>query len=371
MVICLFIYKNIIEDVTIIKNVKYYDKIAFKCEKCNKSFETSKKNVLRRIRSGITELFCSNVCRKGNDEIIPNVECMHCHTIFYKKPSNIRRCPNHFCSTKCHKKYYNKLLDHGQEIDLECKWCGVTFIRNKSLAKRQKVHLCSYKCSSHYKESVSRKGKNRSKFELYTEERLIKDYPYLSFKFNDKTMIGRELDIFIETLDIAFEINGPYHYKPIKGFPALNKTICNDIRKICDCERNGISLHILDISNMRGATNSVFDEYYKDIKQIIDTALTNTPIDKTIVRSVFVPHSKRKRIVKPCPECSGDNETGNKYCSIKCTEARAAKRYPLGDTNVETIIAKFKELGCNYLQTGRYYGVSDNAIRKRIKSHLI
>lgn len=51
-----------------------------------------------------------------------------------------------------------------------------------------------------------------------------------------------------------------------------------------------------------------------------------------------------------------------KYCSYSCTNEDCKKFTP----SEEELINKFKELG-SYVQVGKFYGVSDNAIRKRCK----
>jgi hypothetical protein len=60
-------------------------------------------------------------------------------------------------------------------------------------------------------------GCRRSKLEKWLEEQLIKMYPNLEIHFNRKDTINSELDIFIPSLKLAFELNGIFHYEPIYG----------------------------------------------------------------------------------------------------------------------------------------------------------
>jgi len=42
-------------------------------------------------------------------------------------------------------------------------------------------------------------------------------YPDLVIHFNKKDAINSELDIYIPSLKLAFELNGIFHYEPIFG----------------------------------------------------------------------------------------------------------------------------------------------------------
>jgi hypothetical protein len=66
-------------------------------------------------------------------------------------------------------------------------------------------------------------GYNRSKLEIYLEQELIKLYSTLEIHFCRSDTIGSELDIYIPSLKLAFEINGIFHYKPIFGEDKLKK----------------------------------------------------------------------------------------------------------------------------------------------------
>lgn len=91
-------------------------------------------------------------------------------------------------------------------------------------------------------------GTRRSKLEIYLEEQLTILYPNLQIDYNKKDAIGSELDIYIPSLNLAFELNGIFHYEPIFGINKLNQTQINDQNKFKSCIENKIDLCIIDTS---------------------------------------------------------------------------------------------------------------------------
>jgi len=84
----------------------------------------------------------------------------------------------------------------------------------------------------------------RSKIELYIEDALIDLYPDLDIIFNDRVALGRkELDIYIPSLKLAFELNGGVHKATFfKGA----KIIKQDKLKLQLCNKLNIDLHVID-----------------------------------------------------------------------------------------------------------------------------
>ena len=82
--------------------------------------------------------------------------------------------------------------------------------------------------------------------------RLSEVYEGLEILYNDRIEagIGLELDIYIPSLSLAFELNGPAHYGPIYGPDALKKTQKRDETKRVACQEKGIKLLVMDVSAM-------------------------------------------------------------------------------------------------------------------------
>lgn len=81
------------------------------------------------------------------------------------------------------------------------------------------------------------------------------------------------------------------------------------------------------------------------------------------------PKSKKSIVLKHCLYCGKElkgHERRNKYCSVECyRENTKGKRPP-----VLELIKSFKQYK-SYVQVGKHYGVSDNAVRKWVKLYQI
>ena len=135
-------------------------------------------------------------------------------------------------------------------IPLKCEHCQKIYhiTKHKVLDPLRHNRFCSPSCSSIY-HNQHKVGYNRSKLEIYLEENLKKELPSLDIKFNDRISIGYELDIYIPSKQLAFEINGIFHYKPI--FKNFYRTIEIDQLKQKICQDKNIRLQILNISHLR------------------------------------------------------------------------------------------------------------------------
>jgi hypothetical protein len=131
--------------------------------------------------------------------------------------------------------------------------------------------FCSHSCNGIYNSQHKTTGNRRSKLETWLEDHLKIIYPKIEFKFNDRTGINAELDIYIPSLRLAFELNGIFHYEDIFG--QLERTINNDKRKFQACAENNISLCVIDTSKQKYWKEKSSEEFLNIIRTIIDKKL--------------------------------------------------------------------------------------------------
>lgn len=208
------------------KNAKINDSLPCKCKQCNNEFKLSKHNILRVLNPNTkrTGDFCSDACRRNARKTKKSVVCLNCNRVFEKLPNQIKKVKNNFCSLSCSATYNNK---------------------NKQ------------------------SGNRRSKLECYLESQLNLLYPNLNILYNNKEIIGSELDIYISNLNLAFELNGIFHYEPIYGINKLEKIKENDSNKFKKCIERNISFCIIDTSSQKYFKESTSQKYLEIIVNII------------------------------------------------------------------------------------------------------
>lgn len=194
--------------------------------------------------------------------------CPGCNTSFYKEVKyinqNIKRGCIPVCSRQCN---YIARSKRGK-VTISCKECNKVVV--KRVSAMSKNNFCSQSCSARYNNKNKKVGSRRSKLEIYIENQLSKIYPQLSIQYNNKKIIGSELDIYLPALRLAFELNGIYHYEPIHGIDKLQSIQTNDINKFQKCQELGISLCIINCSSMKHFKKLTADIFLNIIKNIID-----------------------------------------------------------------------------------------------------
>jgi len=189
------------------KLAKSTDWLSCKCYICEKPFKRMKKDITRAILGTRADIqTCSVKCRRQKFSTITIVNCANCKKSIKKHPRTIKKNKNVFCSRSCNATYNNK---------------------NKT------------------------SGNRRSKLEVWLENKLLNLYPNLIILFNHKEIIGSELDIYIPSLKLAFELNGVFHYEPIFGENKLNQIQNNDANKFQKCQEKSINLCIIDTSTLK------------------------------------------------------------------------------------------------------------------------
>lgn len=165
-----------------------------------------------------------------------------------------------------------------------CTQCNIIIEYDKFLTKSadRRTHLkigksynyfCTHSCAATYNNTHKTKGNRKSKLEFYLEKELPLLYPNLEFHFNRKDAINSELDVYIPSLKLAFELNGLFHYEPIFGENKLEQIQNNDKRKFQACLERNIELCIIDSSKLKYFKESNARPYLDIIVNIIKEKL--------------------------------------------------------------------------------------------------
>lgn len=209
-------------------------------------------------------------------DLIP-LECKNCHKIFYRAKNQIQVAlkgnSTHtydYCCLKCWQAKQKKT------VSVKCKNCGKIFESIPSKAKRGKNRFCTISCSTTYNNKNKTTGYRRSKLEKYLETQIEKYYPELKCSYNNKKVIGSELDFYFPTLQLAIELNGIFHYKPIYGAAKLQKIKANDLQKTIECKNKDITLFVIDAQSNDKLSEKEKAKYWKIVKDRILKSISDS-----------------------------------------------------------------------------------------------
>ncbi len=208
--------------------------------------------------------------RKSNEKI--PFECQKCKKTFKRNWNHVKWVLKHYpeCGyfNSCSRNCQYESMKTGKIFN--CKHCGKEVYRSKHDFNEKNNHFCSQSCACSYNNTHKSTGYRRSKLEIWIENKLTLLYPNLEIHFNKKEAISSELDIYIPSLKLAFELNGIFHYEPIFGQDKLNKIQNNDGRKFQACLERGIELCIIDTSNQTYFKEKTSQKYLDIISNIIN-----------------------------------------------------------------------------------------------------
>jgi hypothetical protein len=176
------------------------------------------------------------------------------------------------CSRSCARKLETP------RISCICETCFKPFTRVPCEHKKTKHHFCCRTCAAIYNNSHKTTGTRVSKLEYWIQSELAIKYPSIEFHYNKTNAINAELDIYIPSLKLAFELNGIFHYEPIYGKDKLNRIETNDKRKFHACIDAGISLCIIDTSNQKPFSVKTSEKYLTIIESIINEKLNSMSV---------------------------------------------------------------------------------------------
>ena len=204
-------------------------------------------------------------------------ECKNCLNIFLGDKRAVKRSlgliKGHgrnkidYCSTKCQREYEERF----STVECKCSSCEIPLVKRKSELKKSKTGnlFCSKKCSAEFNNRNKKVGVRRSKLENWIESELCDKYDF-EIIFNGKDAIGSELDIYIPSLKLAFELNGIFHYEAIYGDDKLNSIKNNDRIKFQSCLNNKIELCVINTTESKNFKPERDIKYLKIIENIIE-----------------------------------------------------------------------------------------------------
>ena len=170
---------------------------------------------------------CANTFRAHK---IKRPSCSFCNKIVNRRLSH--------CFRNGDKKIFcNKICESNarkNRVQMTCEVCHKKFERVKSLAYKNKHTFCNKKCETigmhDFRKTIGRRY--RSYGECAIVHLLRKNFPNLDIEENNrKELYGYEIDIWIPSLRIGIEYNGPHHFKPVYGEKVFTKTKHSDKRK--------------------------------------------------------------------------------------------------------------------------------------------
>lgn len=233
------------------------------CEQCNKT-------VIRRPANIMSHVFCSQSCSAiyHRPKKYIKVNCKQCNIelpLQSKRKFELNN-GNFYCSCACRLLYRR---ENTKLIKTNCGQCGKEILKKKHYFKQSKSGkvFCGRRCSGVHFGQNKTTGTQVSKFELFVQKELISIFSNLNIEYNNSQTIKSELDIYIPELKLAFEINGPTHYKPIYGQERFNKTIKKDLEKKKNCRKLKIKLIIINTSFMRDGFSEIKSKPF--LKKII------------------------------------------------------------------------------------------------------
>lgn len=216
------------------------------------------------------------------------LKCQCCESIFLKPKNKIlamlksietfgkpKLYDYRYCGIQC------RNIKDGKVFVLQCKNCGKQVNQTRSHQKKHKNVFCSSSCAATYNNTHKTHGYRRSRLEIWLETELTKLYPNLEVHYCRKDAINGELDIYIPSLKLAFELNGIFHYEPIYGQGQLDKIQNNDKRKFQACIERGIELCIIDSSSLKHFKPDRAIKYLEIIQSVLDRKMVSPAVLET------------------------------------------------------------------------------------------
>lgn len=268
-----------------INDIPSRSNVELSCDFCGKHFFRMRKYVSEDIKANPRHPFyCGYDCMGRAKYSHINKICSNCSKPI--KVANKDNRLNNFCSRSCSAIFHNAPRRKPKKekiprtpnpfLDVPCTNCSKIIQRKLKTVEKQKYFYCNKKCQATYANKTynraGRFGKNRSKAEDDLALIISTEFPDLKIVKNDRSTIsgGLELDLWIPSLKIAIELNGPCHYIPLFGEEELEKTLFKDSFKKSECQKLSIHFFIINIMSAGKRLPSILSEAFEtQIKPLI------------------------------------------------------------------------------------------------------
>ena len=172
-----------------------------------------------------------------------------------------------FCNQSCARRFDDP------PILFNCATCGKQVQRKQSIINKTKSgnFFCNHSCGTKYANANKTTGTTRSKLETFLENKIKITFPNLIVMTNNVSILKAELDLYLPELNLAFEINGLFHYCPIFGIDKLKRTQNRDILKQVLCAEAAINLCVINSSDMKTFKEAYAMRYWEVVKEVITT----------------------------------------------------------------------------------------------------
>lgn len=267
--------------------------IPLQCEYCHNTFTKLKHAIQAFIKRGSGGQFCSKTCSNIAHTHSIIKQCFLCRKQIRRTRKEIQ--DKNFCSKKCTSIYYGALRKKPKVIKIrklrkklplitvQCNFCDKELQREQYRINRSKTKtsFCNKSCKTKYLHKFQIVHKPRSRAEKYLTELIKIHFPNLEIQENYRQLLSNnlEIDIYIPSLKLCIELNGPVHYFPIWGEEKLKSVQNKDIQKQIEIQKLGFNLMVIDISHLNSnqKTKKFLDEYFlKYIHPILNGAVGET-----------------------------------------------------------------------------------------------
>jgi very-short-patch-repair endonuclease len=131
-------------------------------------------------------------------------------------------------------------------------------------------------------DAVRTASKTGSKLEKYLFKKLLDDGYRVDFH-KEQTLSNTKLqiDLFLPTMNLAIEVDGPSHFAPVWGDESLKKNIKYDSKK--EGLITGKGWHLIRVKQKKDFSKARSDVLYKSLLEAIESIRNNTSLQKIVI----------------------------------------------------------------------------------------